>query len=149
MASATSLAFQELDNIKSTSIISFYFFCYILPEICLVLFDWLTILKISRVSSVHPSLIAGEIHSEFSLEGRNLVLDTMLTTIKDSDKTLARLLVGRVCKNNMSIICLVGASFCPFIPVAFKFTGDPDSATQTRSSPNHSRSKISSSNKGV
>jgi hypothetical protein len=69
---------------------------------------------------VHPSLIAGEDHSEFALEDRNLEVEAMLITIKDSDMTLANLLVGRVCINNMSVWCLVGLSFGFFNPdIAF------------------------------
>ena len=65
---------------------------------------------------MHPSLIAGEDHTEFALEGRNLVVKAMLITIKDLDMTLAETLVCRVCMNNMPIWCLVGASFGPFNP---------------------------------
>jgi hypothetical protein len=63
-----------------------------------------------------PSLIAGEDHSKITYDGLNLVVETMLTTIKDSDTTLAGRLVAWICINNMSIFCLVGVSFGPFIP---------------------------------
>ena len=109
--SATPLVFQELDRIEHTLIIIFNFLSYNLPEICHVLFDWLTIVKISRGRWVHPSLMAGKDHTVFALEGRNLVVEAMLTAIEDSNMTLAVLLVGRVCINCMSIWCLVGVSF--------------------------------------
>jgi hypothetical protein len=74
---------------------------------------------------VHPSLIACEDNSEFALEGRNLEFEAMLITIKDSDTTLAGLLVGRVCINDMSIWCLVGVSFCLIYPdIALKQTAN-------------------------
>ena len=70
---------------------------------------------------MHPSLIAGEDHTEFAFESRNLEFEAILISIKDSDTSLAGLLVGRICINNMSIWCLVGVNFCPFDPdVAFK-----------------------------
>lgn len=66
--------------------------------------------------------MAGEVHCEFALNSRNLEVEAMLITIKDSDTTLAKLLVGRVCINFMSIWCIVGAYFCPFSPYnAFNF----------------------------
>jgi hypothetical protein len=65
---------------------------------------------------VHPPLIAGEDNSESALDGCNLVIEAMLISIKDSDTTLAGLLVGRVCINNMSIWCLVGLYLGPFLP---------------------------------
>jgi hypothetical protein len=68
---------------------------------------------------VHPSLIAGEEHSEYALKGRNLVFEAILITIKDSDTSLAGKLVGWVCINNMSIWCLVGSSFGPLYLVAY------------------------------
>ena len=69
---------------------------------------------------MHPSLIAGEDHTEFALEGRNLVVKALLTTIKDSDTTLTGLLKGRFCINYMPVRCIVGACFGPFNPdIAF------------------------------
>jgi hypothetical protein len=69
--------------------------------------------------------MADEFHTEFALEGRNLEVEGMLIAIKDSDTTLAGLLVGRVCINFMSIWCLVRVSFGVFNPdIAFKKTGD-------------------------
>ena len=73
---------------------------------------------------MHPSLMAGKDHTVFALEGRNLVVEAMLTAIEDSNMTLAVLLVGRVCINSMSIWCLVGVSFAetsPDISIATSF----------------------------
>ena len=69
---------------------------------------------------MHPSLIAGKGHTEFAFESSNLKVEAILITIKDSDPSLAGLLVGRVCSNKMSIRCLVGLYFGPFYPdIAF------------------------------
>jgi hypothetical protein len=65
---------------------------------------------------MHPSLIAGEDHSVISLEGRNLEVEAMVITIKNSDASLAELLVGWVRKNKMSIWCLVAVLFFLFNP---------------------------------
>ena len=65
---------------------------------------------------MHPSLIAGEGHTEYALECCNLIGKAILITIKDSDATLAGHQEGRVCKNFMSIWCLVGVSFGLFNP---------------------------------
>jgi hypothetical protein len=65
---------------------------------------------------VHPSLIAGEDHCEFALDGRNLEVEAFIIAIKDLDMTLAGRLVGRVCIYNMSFWCCVGVSFGLFNP---------------------------------
>ena len=65
---------------------------------------------------MHPSLIAVEEHCEFALEGRNLEVKAMLIKLKDSDTTLAELLVGRFSINNMSIWCSVFVLFCLLNP---------------------------------
>jgi hypothetical protein len=69
---------------------------------------------------VHPSLIAGEDHTEVALEGRNLVVKAMNVTTNQFDTTLAGFLVSRLCINKMSSWCLIGASFGRFKPdIAF------------------------------
>jgi hypothetical protein len=69
---------------------------------------------------VHPSLIGGEDHSEFALEGCDLEVKAMLITTKDTDIALAELLVGRVCIEKMSSWCHVGVTFGPLNPdIAF------------------------------
>ena len=74
---------------------------------------------------MYPSLIAGEDHTEFALERRNLEVEALVISFKYSDTTLARLLVGRICINNMSLWCLVGVTFGLFYPdIAFKQTAD-------------------------
>ena len=65
---------------------------------------------------MHPSLIAGEDHNEFALEGSNHELEAMFVAIEDIDTTLAILLVGRVSINNMSVWCLVDVFFGPCDP---------------------------------
>jgi hypothetical protein len=65
---------------------------------------------------VHPSLIAGEDHSEFALECRNLEVEAMLIKIKDLKTALAELLEGRICINKMSLWCLISISFVLFNP---------------------------------
>ena len=65
-------------------------------------------MKLSRVRFVHPSLIAGEGHGVFALKGSNLVVEAILSTIKDSDTTLAGILQGRICIDSMTSCCFVG-----------------------------------------
>jgi hypothetical protein len=101
--------------------IIFYFISNDLPDVCHVLLHGFSIFKISVGRWVHPSLIAGEDHSEFAFESSYLEFEAILITIKDSDTSLARLLVGWVFINNMSIRCLVGIYFGTLNPdVAFK-----------------------------
>ena len=91
--------------------IIFYLFCYDLPDVFHALKNSFRIFIISVGSWLHPSLVAGEDHTECALEGSNLAVKAMLISIKDSDSTLTELLVGRVCINNMSIQCIVGIYF--------------------------------------
>jgi hypothetical protein len=69
---------------------------------------------------VHPFFIAGEGYGVFALKGSNLVVEAMLSPIKDSDTTLAGLLPGRICIDKMSRWCLVGEILGPLDPdIAF------------------------------
>ena len=73
---------------------------------------------------MHPSLIGGEDDSEFALEGRNLEVETMLITIKDSNTALTEILAGRVCIEKMPSWCHVGVTFGPLHPdIAFNILG--------------------------
>jgi hypothetical protein len=101
----------------------FYFFSYKFLYVFHALKHWFTILKHSVGSSLHPSLIASEFHCELAMKGRNLIVEAMLITLKDSDTTLAGRLVGWVCINNMTIWCRVVALFCPFVDVTYNRTG--------------------------
>ena len=104
--------------------ILFYSFCYYFPDLCHVLKDCFRVFKLSRGRLMHPSLICSEYHSEFALESRNLKVEAVLITIKDSDTTLAKLLAGRVCIYKMPIWCHVGETFGPFNPdIAFNVLG--------------------------
>jgi hypothetical protein len=73
---------------------------------------------------LHPSFIASELYSEYAMKYRNLEVEALLFTLKDSNTTIAGALEGRVSTNNMSIWCLVGAFFGPSTPV-ITYTGDP------------------------
>jgi tetrahydromethanopterin S-methyltransferase subunit D len=69
---------------------------------------------------VHPSLIAGEVDGVLALKGSNLVVEAMLSTIKDFETTLAGLLAFRFCINKMASFCLIGSTYGPFDPdIAF------------------------------
>jgi hypothetical protein len=69
--------------------------------------------------------MAGEDHSEFACKDRDLVFEALLITLKDSETTIAGLLGGRFCKNNMSFWCSVSLCFCPFHPdIAFNRIAD-------------------------
>lgn len=61
--SFTSPFFQLFYHIESTLIIIFYSLCYLFPEVCNVLRQWLPIIKSSGINFVHPSFIAGEVHT--------------------------------------------------------------------------------------
>ena len=91
--------------------IIFYFCCDKFRYIFHALKDWFTIHKHSVGSSLHPSFVANDYYPVFAMKYRNLVVEAMLVTLKDSDTTISGLLVGRVSTNNMSIWCLVGAFF--------------------------------------
>jgi len=69
--------------------------------------------------------MAGEDHSEFACIDRDLEFEALLITLKDSDKTIAGLIGGRFCKNNMSFWCYVSLCFGPFFPdIAFNRIAD-------------------------
>ena len=91
-----------------------------LPDLFRALKDTFRVIKLSRGRFVHPSLIAGEFHGVLAFIGRNLVVEAMLSPIKDSDMTVTRFLIGRVCIDNMTRRCLVGGTFGLFVPdIAF------------------------------
>ena len=92
-----SSVFQVFDHIESPIFILFYSFLNIFPDLFHALKETFREIKLSRVSFVHPSLIAGESHGVLALNGRNLVVEAMISTIKDSDTALAGLLPGRIC----------------------------------------------------
>jgi hypothetical protein len=72
---------------------------------------------------VQPSLIAGDHHSEFTLDGRNLVFKAIIITIKKSDTALAGChLEGWVCINLISFFCIVGMFLGLFSPVITSLT---------------------------
>jgi hypothetical protein len=58
--------------------------------------------------------MAGEDHSKFACIDRDLEFEALLITLKDSDTTIAVLLCGRFCNNNMSFWCYVSLCFGPF-----------------------------------
>jgi hypothetical protein len=74
-----------------------------------VLIERFRIFKISIGIRVHPFFIDCEGHSKFAFEGRNLIVEAILITIKDSDIDFAKVKVGGLCINNMSIWCLVSS----------------------------------------
>jgi hypothetical protein len=69
--------------------------------------------------------MASEDHSEFACIDRNLEFEALIIALKDSDTTIAGLLGGRFCKNNMSFWCHVSVCFGPFYPdIAFNRIAD-------------------------
>ena len=67
-----------------------------------------------------PSLIAGKVHGVLALKGSNLVVEAMLSQIKDSGMALAGLLLGRFFIDMMASFCLIGSTYGPFDPdIAF------------------------------
>jgi hypothetical protein len=116
----TPFFFQELDHIESPRNILIYFFLNFLPDLFRALKDTFREIKLSRVRFVHPSLIAGEVDGVLALKGSNLVVEAMLSTIKDFDMALAGLLPGRFCIYKMASFCLIGSTYGPFDPdIAF------------------------------
>lgn len=112
---STLIGFQEFDHIETT-MLCINLIWYNFPEVFNVIRYRFLILKLSSGSSVHPFLIAGEVHSEFALEGCNLVFEAMLVLIKDSDTTLAGLVACGGFDNFMSCWCRILAFFCLFSP---------------------------------
>ena len=122
MGFRTPPVFQELDRIEIPRNILIYFFLNVLPQLFRALKDTFREIKLARVRFVHPSLIAGEVHGVLALKGSNFVVKAMLSTIKDSETTLAGLLAFRICIDKMAIFCLIGSTYGPFNPdIAFNF----------------------------
>jgi hypothetical protein len=116
----TPPVFQVLDHIESPNIILFYLSFNIFPDLFHALNDTFREIKLSHVTFVHPSFKAGEGHGELALNGRNLVIEAMHSTIEDSDMALTGLFPGRVCIDKMTRWCLVGETLGPFDPdIAF------------------------------
>jgi hypothetical protein len=91
-----------------------------LPELFRALKFTFRVIKLSRGRFVHPFLIAGEVDDVLAFFGRDLVVEAMLSPIKDSDMTVAGLLPGRICIDSMTRWCLVGETFGLFVPdIAF------------------------------
>jgi hypothetical protein len=114
----TPPVFQELDHIEIPRNILIYFFLNVLPQLFRALKDTFREIKLARVRFVHPSLITCEIDGVLALKGRHLVVEATISTIKDSETTLAGLFPGRVCIDIMTICCLVGetlGSLDPYI----------------------------------
>ena len=89
---------------------------YNFPEVFNVIRYRFLVLKLSSLSFVHPFLIAGEVHSDITLDGCNLVFKAMLVLLKDSDTSLAGLGVCGGFDNFMSCWCRILARFCLFSP---------------------------------
>ena len=108
MGFPTPPVFQVLDHIESPKFILFYSFLNIFSDLFHALKDTFRKIKLSCVTFVHPSLKAGEGHGVLALNGRNLVIEAMHSTIEDSDMALTGLLPGWICIDMMTRWCLIG-----------------------------------------
>ena len=112
---STPIGFQEFDHIETTMLL-INLIWNDFPEVFNVIRYRFLILILSSGSSVHPFLIAGEVHSEFALDGCDLVFEAMLVLIKDSDTTIAGLVAIGGLDNFMSWWCRILAFFKLFSP---------------------------------